>query len=162
MVWIINTSTCTTGNYHVNDNPNNNKNNSNDHVETTDDEMDTTGSKDENITSTQQKKQWRRRRMKQTKIPIIQSVLKYFAALPKLESLVHIITRRFRSRISSISSTEAKVEHMKMSQMLQEGLEDELENHIHALAMHTYTPEQWQKMTEQQVPKSPNCMGGGK
>ncbi|MDG1733120.1 MAG: BolA/IbaG family iron-sulfur metabolism protein [Thalassotalea sp.] len=41
-------------------------------------------------------------------------------------------------------------------------LADELENHIHALAMHTYTPEQWQKMTEQQVPKSPNCMGGGK
>lgn len=41
-------------------------------------------------------------------------------------------------------------------------LADELENHIHALAMHTYTPEQWQTMNNGEVPKSPNCMGGGK
>ncbi|WNC67603.1 BolA/IbaG family iron-sulfur metabolism protein [Thalassotalea nanhaiensis] len=41
-------------------------------------------------------------------------------------------------------------------------LADELENHIHALAMHTYTPEQWQTMNNGEIPKSPNCMGGGK
>ena len=41
-------------------------------------------------------------------------------------------------------------------------LANELENHIHALAMHTYTPEQWQTMNDASVPSSPNCMGGGK
>ncbi|MEW6998167.1 transcriptional regulator BolA [Colwelliaceae bacterium BS250] len=41
-------------------------------------------------------------------------------------------------------------------------LANELENHIHALAMHTYTPEQWQTMNDASVPNSPNCMGGGK
>lgn len=39
-------------------------------------------------------------------------------------------------------------------------LAHELENDIHALAMHTYTEEQWQ--TQQQSPDSPNCLGGSK
>ena len=39
-------------------------------------------------------------------------------------------------------------------------LADELANHIHALAMHTYTLEEWNK--EQAVPESPNCLGGSK
>ncbi len=39
-------------------------------------------------------------------------------------------------------------------------LADELANHIHALAMHTYTLEEWQQ--EQAVPESPNCLGGSK
>jgi len=37
-------------------------------------------------------------------------------------------------------------------------LADELQNHIHALAIHTYTLSEWQEM--QQVPESPNCLGG--
>ncbi|KGJ90232.1 transcriptional regulator BolA [Thalassotalea sp. ND16A] len=41
-------------------------------------------------------------------------------------------------------------------------LADELANHIHALAMHTYTPQQWQTMNADKVPNSPNCMGSGK
>ncbi len=41
-------------------------------------------------------------------------------------------------------------------------LADELANSIHALAIHTYTPEQWQAMPESQVINSPDCMGGGK
>ena len=39
-------------------------------------------------------------------------------------------------------------------------LADELANHIHALAMHTYTLEEWQQQNA--VPDSPNCMGGSK
>lgn len=40
-------------------------------------------------------------------------------------------------------------------------LADELKNQIHALAMHTYTEEEWNKMTGD-APMSPPCMGGGK
>ncbi|RUO44925.1 BolA family protein [Idiomarina aquatica] len=36
-------------------------------------------------------------------------------------------------------------------------LADELQQ-IHALALHTYTPDEWQG----QAPDSPNCMGGGR
>ncbi len=38
-------------------------------------------------------------------------------------------------------------------------LADELANHIHALAIHTYTPAQYD---EQVVPDSPKCLGGSK
>ncbi|TLU61695.1 BolA/IbaG family iron-sulfur metabolism protein [Thalassotalea litorea] len=36
-------------------------------------------------------------------------------------------------------------------------LADELANHIHALAIHAYDPQQWQSMTEAQIPSSPDC-----
>ncbi|MCU4674910.1 BolA/IbaG family iron-sulfur metabolism protein [Catenovulum sp. 2E275] len=40
-------------------------------------------------------------------------------------------------------------------------LADELAGAVHALAIHTYTQDEWQ--TEQHnVPVSPNCMGGSK
>lgn len=48
--------------------------------------------------------------------------------------------------------------HRKVNEILAE----ELEHHIHALAMHTYTPEQWQSMNIDQVPNSPDCLGGSK
>jgi stress-induced morphogen len=35
-----------------------------------------------------------------------------------------------------------------------------LQNGIHALALHTYTPQEWSENTE--APASPNCMGGSK
>lgn len=38
-------------------------------------------------------------------------------------------------------------------------LADFLNSGIHALALHLYTPEEWQSL--QQVPASPNCMGHG-
>ncbi|ODA31907.1 transcriptional regulator BolA [Veronia pacifica] len=40
-------------------------------------------------------------------------------------------------------------------------LADELQNHIHALAMHTYTDIEWQK-EKGIAPDSPNCLGGNK
>lgn len=39
-------------------------------------------------------------------------------------------------------------------------LSEELANDIHALALHTYTPEEWQET--QQAPSSPDCLGGSK
>ncbi|OOE37087.1 BolA family transcriptional regulator [Salinivibrio kushneri] len=38
-------------------------------------------------------------------------------------------------------------------------LADELANDIHALAIHTYTPEEWQEQAN--APDSPACRGGG-
>lgn len=40
-----------------------------------------------------------------------------------------------------------------------EALMDELSLHIHALSIHTYTPEEW-KAQENGAPDSPMCMGG--
>jgi BolA protein len=40
-------------------------------------------------------------------------------------------------------------------------LKDELANDIHALALHTYTPAEWQQHNVE-APKSPNCLGGAK
>jgi BolA protein len=40
-------------------------------------------------------------------------------------------------------------------------LKAELENDIHALALHTYTIEEWEKQFGE-YPDSPNCLGGGK
>ncbi len=40
-------------------------------------------------------------------------------------------------------------------------LVDELNGRIHALALHTYTPAEWQAKNAQ-APQSPPCLGGGK
>lgn len=40
-------------------------------------------------------------------------------------------------------------------------LAEELAGQIHALSMHTYTPEEWSEKNEQ-APQSPPCLGGAK
>lgn len=45
--------------------------------------------------------------------------------------------------------------HQKIYQILAE----ELKTGVHALALHTYTPDEW---LQARVPDSPNCMGGSK
>lgn len=45
--------------------------------------------------------------------------------------------------------------------ILNQLLAEELAASIHALSMHTYTPEEWSDKN-QQVPKSPPCLGGAK
>jgi len=44
--------------------------------------------------------------------------------------------------------------------MINKALSDELQGGIHALALHTMTPEEWSQTG--QAPTSPPCMGGGK
>ncbi|MDZ7662433.1 BolA family protein [Thiohalophilus sp.] len=44
--------------------------------------------------------------------------------------------------------------------MINEVLAEELQNNIHALALHTYAPDEWQETG--QAPDSPPCHGGGK
>ena len=45
--------------------------------------------------------------------------------------------------------------------MINEILADELQHKIHALALHTYTPSEWQEVSGN-APVSPPCLGGGK
>lgn len=39
-------------------------------------------------------------------------------------------------------------------------LKEELSDKIHALALHTYTQQEWQNYYADNVPGSPNCLGG--
>jgi len=41
-------------------------------------------------------------------------------------------------------------------------LAEELSDHIHALAIHTYTESEWHEQYEGNTPLSPKCMGGSK
>ncbi len=38
-------------------------------------------------------------------------------------------------------------------------LKDEIENHIHAMALHTYTDQEWERLYGD-APDSPACLGG--
>lgn len=40
-----------------------------------------------------------------------------------------------------------------------EALAEPMANGVHALALHIYTPEEWEKRSA--APRSPNCLGGG-
>jgi len=50
---------------------------------------------------------------------------------------------------------------IKRHRMINSILADELKDQIHALAMHTYTEEEWARLSDN-APLSPPCMGGGK
>ncbi|MBO9483954.1 MULTISPECIES: BolA/IbaG family iron-sulfur metabolism protein [Gammaproteobacteria] len=50
---------------------------------------------------------------------------------------------------------------VKRHQMIYGLLADELREQIHALALHTYTPVEWQTRN-QTAPASPDCLGGSK
>ncbi len=41
-------------------------------------------------------------------------------------------------------------------------LAEELSDHIHALAIHTYTEKEWHEHYQEHPPLSPKCLGGGK
>lgn len=49
---------------------------------------------------------------------------------------------------------------IKRHRMVNELLSDEIQNKIHALALHTYTEEEWKKAGD--APMSPPCLGGSK
>jgi len=46
-------------------------------------------------------------------------------------------------------------------QQVYAALSEELRGGVHALALHTYTPEEWRER-EHQAPDSPACLGGAK
>jgi BolA protein len=46
-------------------------------------------------------------------------------------------------------------------QQVYAALDAQLAGPVHALALHTYTPQEW-RARQQQAPASPACMGGGR
>jgi BolA protein len=58
--------------------------------------------------------------------------------------------------VSDVFSNERLIaRHRRINQLL----EQELATQIHALAIHTYTPEEWRERSD--APASPHCRGGG-
>jgi BolA protein len=46
-------------------------------------------------------------------------------------------------------------------QLVYAALREQLEGPVHALALHTYSPQEWQQR-EAPAPRSPDCLGGSK
>lgn len=59
-----------------------------------------------------------------------------------------------------VSDRFAGLMPVKRHQLVYGLVGDLMGNPIHALALHCYTPEQWEKKTG--MPLAPNCLGGGK
>lgn len=60
-----------------------------------------------------------------------------------------------------VSSTEFEGKRaVQRHQLVYSVLADEMAGGVHALALHTYTPEEWSTVGD--TPNSPNCMGGSK
>ncbi len=79
----------------------------------------------------------------------------------KNESYMHNVPTGSESHFKLVIVSE-KFDGLRLiarHRMVNSILAEELANQIHALAMHTYTPEQWQMQNANQVPNSPNCMG---
>lgn len=64
-------------------------------------------------------------------------------------------------KVTVVSEAFAGKRLLQRHRAINQTLADELANKIHALAMHTYTADEWQAQN-QTSPQSPNCMGGSK
>lgn len=62
--------------------------------------------------------------------------------------------------ITAVSESFVDVRPVARHQILYQLLAAELSGPVHALALHLYTPEEWQKV--QYPPASPDCRGGSK
>jgi len=64
-------------------------------------------------------------------------------------------------KVTAVSAKFESLSLVKRHQHIYQLLADELAGGVHALAMHLYTPEEWQKRQEK-IPESPHCRGGSK
>ena len=64
-------------------------------------------------------------------------------------------------KVVVVSPEFAEKNLLARHRMINAALADELKNSIHALAIHTYTEDEW-KETSCGAPMSPPCLGGGK
>ncbi|MBU2884698.1 BolA/IbaG family iron-sulfur metabolism protein [Gilvimarinus agarilyticus] len=61
-------------------------------------------------------------------------------------------------KITLVSEAFAGKRPVQRHQAVYAVLAEQMAGPVHALALHTFTPEEWQNA---QVPDSPNCLGGG-
>ena len=64
-------------------------------------------------------------------------------------------------KVTIVSEEFLQKRLIQRHRMVNELLSAELAGPVHALAMHTYTQEDWEKK-QGTTPASPNCLGGGK
>lgn len=64
-------------------------------------------------------------------------------------------------RVVLVSESFDNKRKVARHQAVYAALADELAGPVHALALHTYTPQEWRER-EQQAPDSPDCLGGSK
>jgi stress-induced morphogen len=79
------------------------------------------------------------------------------------ESYMHSVPAGSESHFKVVIVTDQFVGKrlVQRHQAIYAVLADELEGPVHALALHTYTSEEWSE-NQGGVPDSPNCLGGGK
>lgn len=77
------------------------------------------------------------------------------------ESHMHSAGIESHFKVVIVSEAFAGQRLLQRHRQVNDILKDELANHIHALAMHTYTPEEFTAHGSK-APQSPNCMGGSK
>ncbi|UPQ88517.1 transcriptional regulator BolA [Vibrio sinaloensis] len=79
------------------------------------------------------------------------------------ESYMHNVPSGSESHFKVIIVSEAFADKRLIARHRQvnQTLADELANHIHALSIHTYTPQEWQQQ-KGIAPDSPMCLGGAK
>lgn len=63
-------------------------------------------------------------------------------------------------KLVCVSDAFAGLMPIRRHQKIYAELQAELDSGLHALALHLYTPEEWQ--LQQQAPASPDCKGGSK
>lgn len=79
------------------------------------------------------------------------------------ESDMHNVPRGSEShfKVTIVSDRFDGLRLVARHRLVNQTLADELANHIHALAIHTYTREEWQQKN-QEIPESPMCLGGSR
>lgn len=77
------------------------------------------------------------------------------------ESYMHNVPEGSEShfKVVLVSEVFSDLSKVRRHQAVYKVLADEMAGPIHALALHTYSPEEWE---ETEAPASPNCMGGSK
>ena len=79
------------------------------------------------------------------------------------ESSQHNVPPNSETHFKLVIVSEAFVNLRKVArhQKIYAALASQLAGPVHALALHTYTPQEWQQR-QAAAPQSPNCMGGSK
>lgn len=79
------------------------------------------------------------------------------------ESHMHSVPENSETHFNvCLVSTEFEgLTSVKRHQRIYGLLAEQLKGPVHALALHTYTPQEWQEKNGE-IPASPNCLGGSK
>jgi len=78
------------------------------------------------------------------------------------ESHMHSVPKHSEThfKLTLVCDNFAGIGKVKRHQQVYAVLADDMQNPIHALSLHLYTPDEWQ--SKQQTPDSPDCLGGSK